>query len=233
MVTATNNNPANSLIAALNAANSSVASKSKSSGSASGLQNTFMTLLTTQLQNQDPLNPMDTSQMTSQLAQINTVSGINSLNSTLTSLNSSMTSSQSLATGTSLIGHNVLVPGSSIQLASGQGLGGVQLAQAADSLKVTVKDAAGNVVKTIKMNGPLQPGVVPVMWDGSTDAGGTAASGSYTMSAQAMSGSVASSAPTLSMGAVNAVTPGASGQNAMLNVAGLGAFDISKVSMVM
>jgi flagellar basal-body rod modification protein FlgD len=234
MVTATNNNPATSLINSLNAANSSVNKSGTTANSASGMQNTFMTLLTTQLQNQDPLNPMDTSQMTSQLAQINTVSGINSLNTTLTSLNNSLTSSQSLSTATGLIGHNVLVPGTSIQLSSGSGVAGVQLAQAADSVNVTIKDAAsGNTVKTIHLTGAQQAGVVPVVWDGSTDSGATAADGNYTMTAQAVTGSTTATAPTLSLGTVNAVNPGTAGQNATLNVAGLGTFDLSKISMVM
>jgi flagellar basal-body rod modification protein FlgD len=234
MVTATNTNPAASLIASLNAANSSLANNgTASSNSASSMQNTFMTLLTTQLQNQDPLNPMDTSQMTSQLAQINTVSGINQLNTTLNSLNNSLTSSQSLSTATGLIGHNVLVPGSSIQLSNGQGLGGVQLAQAADSVQVLIKDASGNTVKTLNLTGAQQAGVVPVVWDGTTDSGATAADGNYTMTAQAVTGSTSSAATTLSLGAVNAVTPGAAGQNATLSVAGLGTFDVSQVSMVM
>ncbi len=54
--------------------------------SASDLQATFLKLLVTQLQNQDPTSPVDSSQMTSQLAQINTVSGIAQLNTSLTSL---------------------------------------------------------------------------------------------------------------------------------------------------
>src|SRR5690242_19598154 len=70
----------------------------------------FMTLLVTQLQNQDPLNPMDNAQMTSQLAQLQTVTGVNKLNTTLESLKSSYQSSEAMQ-ATNLIGHGVLVEG--------------------------------------------------------------------------------------------------------------------------
>src|SRR5699024_7773272 len=70
--------------AVLDALNGTTRAKSDT---AAGLQDHFMTLLVTQLKNQDPMNPMDNSQMTSQLAQINTVSGIHDLNKTLSSIN--------------------------------------------------------------------------------------------------------------------------------------------------
>ena len=65
---------------------SSGSAAASTGNSPTDMQTTFLRLLTTQLQNQDPTNPMDSSQMTSQLAQINTVTGISQLNTTLTSL---------------------------------------------------------------------------------------------------------------------------------------------------
>src|SRR5574343_657724 len=59
------------------------ASGGKSATSADQIQDRFLKLLTTQLRNQDPLNPLDNAQMTSQLAQINTISGIEKLNTTV------------------------------------------------------------------------------------------------------------------------------------------------------
>src|SRR5881398_3004206 len=79
----------------------------------------FMTLLVAQLQNQDPLNPMDNAQMTSQLAQLQTVTDVNKLNTTLESLKSSYQSSEAMQ-ATSLIGHGVLVDGNKVTLASGK-----------------------------------------------------------------------------------------------------------------
>src|SRR5512143_4217969 len=80
--------------------------------------NKFMTLLVTQLKNQDPLNPLDNAQVTSQLAQISTVSGIEKLNTTLQSLLQSTSDSQTTQAA-GLVGHVVLVPGSGLQLSSG------------------------------------------------------------------------------------------------------------------
>src|SRR3546814_1667878 len=78
-------------------------------------QDRFLTLLVTQLQNQDPLNPMDNAQVTSQIAQLSTVNGINQLNTTLLALSGQMDVSQSMQAD-GLIGKEVLVPGSKSSL---------------------------------------------------------------------------------------------------------------------
>src|SRR5580693_3920451 len=109
----TANSVSASLMAAMNPAPASTATDS-----AAAAQNQFLTLLVTQMQNQDPLNPMDNSQMTSQLAQLSTVSGIDTLNTTLQSLVGSYQTSQTLQ-ATSMIGQNVFTPGNTMTLASG------------------------------------------------------------------------------------------------------------------
>ncbi|MDE1942414.1 MAG: flagellar hook assembly protein FlgD [Betaproteobacteria bacterium] len=233
-------NPAANLIASLNSANSSIANSGSSSTgaasgtvaatSAAGLQDSFMTLLVTQLQNQDPLNPMDSGQMTSQLAQISTVDGINKLNATLQALNTSMTSSQSMSAATSLIGHNVLVPGSTINLTSGSpAIAGIQLGQGVDSLALTIKDSAGNIVRTLNL-GAQQAGVTPISWDGLTNSGASASAGTYSISATAMQGGNSVPVTTLSYGSVDSVSLGS--QGASLNVGNLGAVSLSSVAMV-
>ena len=75
-------NVSQTLLDTMNGTASSSSSSSSTSSATSGtdLQNTFLQLLIAQMQNQDPTNPMDSSQMTSQLAQINTVTGISQLN---------------------------------------------------------------------------------------------------------------------------------------------------------
>jgi flagellar basal-body rod modification protein FlgD len=140
--------------------------------SAADLQQTFLQLLVTQLKNQDPTAPMDSSQMTSQLAQIDTVSGIAQLNSSLTSLSSQLSASQT-GQAASLIGHTVLAPGNTFtvgNLTNSDGTAsdteatspfGVQLAAAATDLQITVKNAQGVVVNTIDV-GAAPAGVVPI-----------------------------------------------------------------------
>jgi flagellar basal-body rod modification protein FlgD len=232
MVTSTQTvNPATTLINSLNSANSSLAASSTTaSTSAAGLQDSFMTLLVTQLQNQDPLNPMDSGQMTSQLAQISTVDGINKLNSTLQALSSSMSTGQSMSSATSLIGHSVLVPGSTISLAANTpAIAGVQLSQPADAVAVYVTDSAGNTVRTLQL-GAQKAGVVPFSWDGLTNSGSSAAAGTYKITATATQGTTSSAATTLSYGAVDSVTLGA--QGASLNLGALGTAALSSVVMV-
>ena len=78
----------------MNGTNSSTSSTKSTGNSATDLQNTFLQLLIAQMKNQDPTSPMDSSQMTSQLAEINTVTGIGQLNTSLTSLSTQLTAGQ-------------------------------------------------------------------------------------------------------------------------------------------
>lgn len=213
------------LISSLNAAKSPATTAS----SASDTQDRFLKLLVTQMKNQDPLNPLDNAQVTSQMAQLSTVSGIDKLNSTLLALSNSMAVGQSVS-ATSMIGHGVLVPGSTVSLANGQALGGVELTQPADSLKVTIQDAAGKIMRTLQLGGQ-EAGVMPFAWDGQTDAGSPAANGSYKFTAEAVLAGAKTDATTLAFGMVNAVTPGA--QGATLDVGQLGGFALSAVKQVM
>jgi flagellar basal-body rod modification protein FlgD len=154
--------------------NTKSAGSASGKGSASGTDSVaadtdkFMTLLVTQLQNQDPLNPMDNSQMTSQLAQLQTVSGINTLNTTLSSLSASYQSSEAMQ-ATSLIGHGVLVGGNSVALAGSKGVLGVNLGSDADNVQIAINDANGNTVDTIDL-GAQKAGSQPLVWDGVPDA---------------------------------------------------------------
>ena len=124
----------------------------------------FLTLLVAQLQNQDPLNPMDNAQVTTQLAQISTVSGINQLNDTVAALGASMAVSQALQAA-SLVGHDVVVGGNDLTLANGTASGGMDLSGNADQVSVTVTDAAGNVVRTMDV-GAQKSGTQFFSWDG-------------------------------------------------------------------
>ncbi len=110
----------------------------------------FLKLLVTQMQNQDPLNPMDNAQVTTQMAQINTVSGIEKLNTTVAGLNSQFMQLQAL-TGASLVGREVWLEGNALQMTDGTGEGAFNLASAADRVKVEVLSPAGQVVDTMEL----------------------------------------------------------------------------------
>lgn len=216
---------ASALISSLNAKSNAASSKESS---AAATEDRFLKLLVTQMKNQDPLNPMDNAQVTSQMAQLSTVSGIDKLNATLQALSDSMSIGQSLS-ATSMIGRGVLISGSSITLKDGKAIGGIELTQPADSVKILIQDAAGNTVSTLQM-GPQKAGVTPLAWDGQTDAGTPAVNGTYKFSVEAMLAGNKIDANALTFGMVNAVTPGTNG--ATLNVGTAGSVAMSAVKQI-
>jgi flagellar basal-body rod modification protein FlgD len=218
-----NTGPSAALLASMNGT-------ATTQSTAAEAQDRFMTLLVTQMKNQDPLNPMDNAQVTSQLAQLSTVTGIDKLNGTLESLKSSYQASQSLQ-ATSMIGHGVLIPGSTVSLGSGGAYMGADLTEAADAVKVTIRDGAGNAIHTANL-GSKEIGTLGIQWDGSTDAGGTAPQGQYTFEVEATSaGKAVTGVTPLSFGSVDSVSTNA--QGVMLNVQGVGAVDISTVRQIL
>ena len=122
----------------------------------------FLKLLVAQLQNQDPLSPMDNAQVTSQIAQINTVSGIEKLNTTVQGLSSQFVQMQALQ-GAALVGHDVVVAGNKLDIANGSGEGGFELQSAADSVKVEVLSGAGRVIDTLDL-GAQSAGMNTFRW---------------------------------------------------------------------
>jgi flagellar basal-body rod modification protein FlgD len=199
----------NTVSSALSATMNPAKASSASANSAADIQDRFMKLLVTQMKNQDPLNPMDNAQVTSQMAQLSTVSGIDKLNTAMTSLQSSYQASQTLA-ATSLIGHGVLAPGSAMTLSKGSAVFGIDLPSSADNVTVSIRDASGKVVHTESL-GAQAAGSVPLNWDGTLDAGGKAADGQYSFSVAASSAGKSITATSLSFATVGSVSSGASG----------------------
>jgi flagellar basal-body rod modification protein FlgD len=122
----------------------------------------FLKLLVAQMQNQDPLNPMDNAQVTSQMAQINTVNGIEKLNTTMQSMSTQLMQSQ-VVQGASLVGHDVVVPGNKLSYTDLTAQGGFELGSSADSVKVEILDAGGIVKDTIVL-GKLEAGTHGFDW---------------------------------------------------------------------
>ncbi len=235
----------NDLLSAMNGTSSSSSTSNSSSldnNSPDAIQNRFLTLLIAQMKNQDPSNPMDNSQLTTQMAQLSTVSGISQLNNSLSTLMSNLNSSQALSTA-NMIGHSVLAPGNSIQLtsdttkdASGtettsqKAVFGVNLSGTASSVVVTIKDSTGAVVHTTDL-GTQAAGVVPVIWDGSNDTGGKVADGNYTFTVSASNNGTAVSASTLSFGTVSSVSTASDGVK--LNVTNVGTIKPTDVVQIL
>lgn len=192
-------------------------------------QNRFLTLLTTQLKNQDPLNPMDNAQMTSQLAQISTVDGIERLNATLQTLLAGNVDAQAMQAA-DLVGRHVLVPGSAMTLSSGQALGGIELASDADKVVVTVKDASGLTVRTIDL-GTAETGVFGFAWDGKTDSGAAAADGNYKFEVTATQGANKVGATALSLATVSSINRSSLGVS--LNLGRMGLVTMADVKQIL
>ncbi len=157
-----NTGPSQSLLDAVNPRKTAVAE-----GSVEADTNKFMTLLVTQLKNQDPMSPMENAELTSQLAQLSTVTGVNKLNATMETLKSSYQMSESLQAA-NMIGHGVLTTGNTLNLVESKAVLGLDLATPADNVTVSVLNASGKVVHTMNL-GKQEAGTVPLVWDGETD----------------------------------------------------------------
>ena len=159
-----------------------------SASTAQGLQDQFLKLLVTQLKNQDPLNPMQNAELTSQLAQISTVEGITNLKNTMLAISGQIDVSQSM-NAVAMIGKGVLIPGSKVKV-------GVDSANPADrvvtpygldlqgdaaKVQVRISDSNGAVVRTIEL-GEQKNGVYTLEWDGKNDAGVALEPGAYNVS---------------------------------------------------
>lgn len=190
----------------------------------------FLKLLVTQLNNQDPLNPLDNAQLTSQLAQMSTVSGIEKLNNAFQSLLAQSGSSQVLQSA-SLIGRTVLVPGAELVLDSGTDVPfAVELPAAAESVKVTIANAAGDAVRSYDL-GALPPGVKTLSWDGLSDNGSQLAGGVYTIKIEATSSGAKAAAGTLTYSKVSSIAQGLSGVS--LDLASGAKSDLAEVRLIL
>lgn len=216
-----NAGPASNLFASYNA-------KNAAKPEVEDPQDRFLKLLVTQMRNQDPLNPLDNAQVTSQLAQISTVNGIEKLNATMEAMASGFAGGQSLQAA-GMIGRNVLVPGSTLQLVGSSGIFGVDLAQPADQVKVTIHDASGRAMQVMDL-GAQAAGPLTLEWDGKTSDGAQAAEGDYTVSVSALRGEEQVNAQTLAFGMVHGVSQG--NQGIQLNVGALGSAGLSDIRQI-
>ncbi|GGX00909.1 flagellar hook assembly protein FlgD [Undibacterium macrobrachii] len=191
-------------------------------------QDKFMTLLVTQMKNQDPLNPLDNAQITSQLAQLSTVTGIDKLNETMTAMSGNFRSSQNLQAA-SMIGHGVVVPGNNVELKDGKSVLGFDLPQNADKIQVKIRDQGGALVKTLDFTN-MTSGFNSVSWDGKNEAGTVAANGNYSFEVTANSGEKKLDVAPLSFGLVSSVSFGT--QGTMLSILNTGEVAMSEVRQI-
>ncbi len=159
------------------AANAAIAKKAELN------QEDFLTLMISQLKNQDPFKPMDPAQYVGQLAQFSSVSGLASMNKNITALSESLRGNQVLD-GAALIGRTVIAAGNTVyRYAPTEGAdamptqGTIDVPSGASSVQLVVRDSAGTLVKSQALE--TQSGVSGFRWDGTTNAGSLAAPGAY------------------------------------------------------
>lgn len=203
MASVTNSNTAKSAAEIFASINGDSGTKATSSSATADMENRFLTLLMTQIKNQDPLNPMDNAAVTTQLAQLNTVNGIEKLNATLSQLLSGYNEAQGLQAA-GIIGKNVMVAGNHLPLANGQAVGGAVLDSAADAVTLTVKNAAGKTVTTESL-GAKEAGSFYFAWDGKDADGNKLPDGNYTFTVDATANGKKVTAEAMQIGTVSAV----------------------------
>ena len=192
--------------------------------SASEMGDRFLKLLVTQLKNQDPLNPMDNAQLTSQMAQINTVSGIEKLNESVKSLGGQFLQAQAVQ-GAAMIGRQAWVEGNRLMASGGVARGGFELSASASSLKVEVVGPGERVLDTVDLR--AQPaGRGSFQWN--VPSGVDPASLSFRLVAKA--GTAAVGATSYSIDTVSSVSTGPNGLT--VGLARLGETEFSKVKAV-
>lgn len=207
----------------LGAASSVAAEKAKNDSLG---QADFLLLMTTQMQHQDPLKPMDNAEMISQLAQMSTVQGIDSLNTTVNGFSNSMANDQILK-ASSLVGHEVLVPSEVVALDGTGNANGVIAASGPGTLTVEMRDASGRVVSTVSKTATAA-GELGFAWDGSDASGNRLPAGKYAMSATFKpTGGSSEAVQTYIQAPVESVTIGSGGL--YLNLKNLGTTSMDQV----
>lgn len=171
---------------AASSTNTSSSSASSSAGTIASNYQTFLNLLTTQLKNQSPLDPLDTNQFTQQLVQFASVEQQLKTNESLTSLlAASKASSTTGALG--FVGTTISADGATTRLSAGKAAWSIEAPRAVSGAVVTIKDATGNVVKSETRS--FSAGIQTYAWDGKTSAGTTARDGEYTVNVSALDSS--------------------------------------------
>jgi flagellar basal-body rod modification protein FlgD len=144
----------------------------------------FLTLLITQLQHQDPLNPADSTEFTAQLAQFSSLEQLSNVNENLNALKlyqASINNAQAVA----FIGKQIVYTGNRLEVKAGQPSAcEFELSAAARRAAVSIYDATGNFVADIQLTA-LDAGKQSVAWDGRDRNGNPVADGDYTFEVQA------------------------------------------------
>lgn len=191
----------------------------------------FLKLLSTQLQNQDPLKPLDNNEFIAQMAQFSSVESLQKLQSSFDGLANSMTSNQALQ-ASALVGRSVLIKTDTGVLGSEGGVGGyVDLPANTSNVRLTVRNAAGETVSTLDA-GNLPKGEQPFAWDGKDNAGNKLPPGPYEFIVSGQSGGKTETFITHLYNRVDSVNLSRNGEGITLNILGMGKVPLSDVRQI-
>jgi len=194
-------------------------------------QEDFISLMVTQLQNQDPFAPLESGEFIGQLAQFGTVSGINDLQSTVSDLADSLLSGRTLEAA-SLIGRNALVPSNDLTIQEGQvATGAIDVGSTSSNVAVSIFNASGDLVETLPL-GIVNPGIQEFEWDGSDANGEPLPAGEYFFSATGVQGEDNVAFGTLSFQEIESISLGQNGGSTSLNLANGNELSISEILRV-
>jgi flagellar basal-body rod modification protein FlgD len=187
-------------------------------------QQDFLRLLSAQLQNQDPLKPLDNAEFLSQMAQFSTVSGIDRMNATLDGMAGGQRGT-GIAMAAELLGRQVLVPGSVTRPdAAGAVHGAVTLDKAAEGLVITWSDANTGAILHSQTLGPQAAGTVEFGWPG-VPADKVADRSTISLSVSALRGGATSLEAPQVYARVLSATTGAAASDVTLQVEDFGLLD--------
>jgi flagellar basal-body rod modification protein FlgD len=191
----------------------------------------FLELMTAQLQNQDPMKPMESGEFLTQIAQFSTVEGVGDLNEAFGQLSESLVSNQALQAA-NLVGRSVLAPTGLAALGEGGSISGsVELPAASSDVAVSVFDQSGQLVRRLEL-GSQAAGPVSFQWDGLRDDGSFAEPGTYFVSAEASVDGQTEAVDTMLASQVRSVTLSKSG-GLLLDLEGVGSLDFSEVHQIL
>lgn len=188
----------------------------------------FLRLMTEQLKNQDPLNPLKGAEFLGQLAQFSTVQGIENMQQAMNAMATVMENDQSLRAA-ALVGHQALVDVDQVQLERGNGASGEIVATHPGPVQLEIVDASGVVVQRLQLTASAA-GAVKFEWDGKGADGTEAPSGRYTFRATSGTGQDTQALAVRLSARIDSVS--IEPQGLVLNLAGLGGYPLSSVRRV-
>lgn len=218
-----------STLAGLGIARSSTAPAVAASSSTTLGQADFLKLMTAQMQNQDPFNPVDNTQMVAQMAQFSSLAGISDMSTTLKAIAEKL-GATSASDAMAYIGKTVLTAGNTAYGRTTGGLAGaVELGADASDVTVSISDANGQVLHAARL-GAQTKGTFTYDWDGKDLTGADAGTGPFTVNVSAQNAGTSVAATNLVWAPVESVST--AGGQAVLTVPGLGTIPVTAVRQI-